>query len=85
MAEGATVLVMENHRAKVGADGHPVRDAKGRLMPTEEITNIFVQQKGRGWGAEYPEGRRNGEWEYAWFLLGGTRKADAKVVLDTKK
>ncbi len=73
-----TVLVMEDHKARLDANGQPVRDAEGRFVPTDEITNIFVQQKGRGFGAEYPESRRNGEWEYAWFLPDGTRKADAK-------
>ena len=73
-----TVLVMEDHKARVDEAGRPARDGEGRLVPTDEVINVFVQAKGRGFGAEYPESKRNGEWEYAWFLPDGARKADAK-------
>lgn len=73
-----TVLVMEDHNAALGADGNPARDAEGRMIAEAEITNVFVMEKRAGWGAEYPPDLRNGEWEYAWFLADGTRKADAE-------
>lgn len=62
-----TLIVMEDHKALADADGTPVRDAQGRLVPTDEITNVFVQQKGEGWGEAYPANKRNDDWEYAWF------------------
>lgn len=68
------VLVMEDHEAKLADNGEPARDANGRFVPTDEITNVFVQQKERGWGAKYPEAKRNGEWEYAWFRPDGIRR-----------
>lgn len=70
-----TVIVMEDHKARLGADGQPMTDANGRFMPTDELTNVFVQEKQAGWGAEYPADKRNGEWEYAWFEPTGARKA----------
>lgn len=73
-----TVIVMEDHLAKLDTTGAPVTSAGGDFVPTAEITNIFVQQKGRGWGAEYPVEIRNGEWEYGRFLADGSPKPDAK-------
>ena len=66
-----TVLVMEDHAAALDAAGQAVLDATGRLRPTSTITNIFVQEKRTGWGSEYPEAVRNGEWEYARFKTDG--------------
>ncbi|MDH3229366.1 MAG: cytochrome P460 family protein [Alphaproteobacteria bacterium] len=73
-----TVLVMEDHKARLDAGGAAVEGADGRLVATGEVTNVFVQQKEKGWGADYPDDVRNGEWEYAWFLADGSRKPDAK-------
>jgi hypothetical protein len=73
-----TVLIMEDHKAKVDEKGQPVRDLAGRFVATDEVTAIFVQEKRAGWGAEYPSDKRNGEWEYAWFNPDGSPKADAK-------
>lgn len=72
-----TVLIMEDHKAKLEGE-EAVRDAEGRMVPTEEVTNVFVMEKQPGWGAGYPPEKRNGEWEYAWFLPDGSRKEDAK-------
>jgi len=74
-----TVLVMEDHKIELDDSGKPVLDGAGRFIPTHEVTNIFVQEKGASWGAEYPADVRNGEWEYAWFLADGRRKSDAKL------
>jgi hypothetical protein len=73
-----TVLVMEDRKVKLDEQGRPVRGADGRFVPTDEVLNIFVQQKGRGWGEAYPAEKRNGDWEYAWFNPDGTRRANAK-------
>jgi hypothetical protein len=73
-----TVLVMEDHKVRLDANEEPVSDAQGRLIPTDEVTNVFVMEKQDGFGQEYPPEKRNGEWEYAWFLPDGSRKADAR-------
>lgn len=71
-----TVLVMEDHKARLGADQVPILDAEGALIPTDEVSNVFVMEKREGWGADYPDAVRNGEWEYAWFASDGQRRAD---------
>ena len=53
-----TVLVMEDHKARLGAGEEPATDAEGRLVPTDEVTNVFVMEKQPGWGAEYPDDKR---------------------------
>lgn len=73
-----TVLVMEDHRAKLDASGNAEIGSDGRLVGTDEILNIFVMEKRAGWGAVYPADKRNGDWDYAWYLPGGSPKADAK-------
>lgn len=77
-----TVVVMEDHEAELDDQDRPVTDAEGRLVPTERITNVFVQEKQAGWGAEYPPEKRNGEWEYAWFEADGSRKQGDFVKFD---
>jgi len=69
-----TVLIMEDHKIALNADETPQRDAEGRFIATEEITNVFVMEKQPGWGEAYPEEKRNGDWDYAWFLADGTPK-----------
>jgi hypothetical protein len=62
-----TVLTMVNFKAKLGADGNPEKDANGRFIKTDEIAGIAVMEKRAGWGTEYPDDVRNGEWEYQAF------------------
>lgn len=73
-----TVIVMEDHPAVLDDQGQPIAAPNGDFMPTAEISNIFVQEKQEGWGADYAPDVRNGEWEYAWFLADGSPKPDAK-------
>jgi hypothetical protein len=75
-----TVITMVNYKAKLGADGQPVKDGNGRFIKTEEIAGIAVMEKRMGWGADYPADMRNGEWEYRAFKADGTvnDKADLK-------
>src|SRR5262245_15606772 len=62
-----TVLTMLNFKAKLGADGTPEKDANGRFIKTDELVGYAVMEKRAGWGAEYPDDVRNGEWEYQAF------------------
>jgi len=75
--EGA-ILIMEDRAVKLSADGQPERDANGRFIASDKVLNVFVQQKGRGWGEAYPPEKRNGDWEYAWFNADGSRRENAK-------
>ena len=67
-----TVLTLVQYAAKLGADGNPEKGADGRFIKTN-IVAYTVMEKRAGWGAEYPDNVRNGEWEYQAFL------ADRKV------
>ena len=75
-APEGTVLIMEDHAVQRDGSGNALLDSAGRLIPTDEITNIFVQEKQKDWGMEYSEDVRNGEWEYAWFAGDGNRMTD---------
>lgn len=77
-----TILVMEDHKAQLDAGGKPLLDAQGRFIPTHDITNVFVQEKRKGWGADYAPEKRNGEWEYAWFNGDGSLKVGDFVKFD---
>ncbi|MBI3635852.1 MAG: cytochrome P460 family protein [Candidatus Rokubacteria bacterium] len=65
-----TVLVLIPYKAQVDAAGNPVKDANGRFVKGD-IVGVNVMEKRAGWGAEYPAGLRNGEWEYAAFSVDG--------------
>ena len=67
-----TVLTMVNFKAKLNAAGEPEKDANGRFIKTDEIVGIAVMEKRTGWGAEYGDDIRNGEWEYQAFKADKT-------------
>ena len=68
-----SIIVMEDHKVRMVDEETMVLDAGGGLIPTDETTNVFIMEKRAGWGAEYAEDVRNGEWEYAWFSPDGVR------------
>lgn len=73
-----TVLVLEQRPAKLGADGTPLLDAEGRFMPDPAIVSaVNVQAKKSGWGEEYPNNLRNGNWEFAVFDINGVLRTSA--------
>lgn len=61
-----TMMVMELHSVKTGADGQPVLDANGKLQK-QGLSKIFVMGKGPGWGQAVAPELRTGEWAYAAF------------------
>jgi hypothetical protein len=82
-----TVLTMVNYKAKLGADGNPEKDANGRFIKTDELAGIAVMEKRTGWGAEYADDVRNGEWEYQAFKADKTvnDKANLKACFTCHK
>ena len=73
-----TTLVMADKKAKLGADGQPVLDKYGHMIPDGDVFRLFVQENGKGWGADHTEKQQNGDWEYASFIADGSRNADVK-------
>jgi Cytochrome P460 len=64
--DSGAVLVMEVYKARLDADGNPVVGNDGFFEPSE-LAGIAVMESREGWGAEYPEEIRNGNWQYAFF------------------
>jgi hypothetical protein len=61
-----TVFVGVHYNAKLDAQGNPEKDANGRFIK-DTLRQYAVMRKEKGWGAEYPADKRNGEWEYRIF------------------
>jgi hypothetical protein len=73
-----TVISLPTFKALVDDRGELVRDPNGRLV-RGRLDRIVVMEKRTGWGVEYPEDLRNGEWEYARFLPDGSRDPRANI------
>jgi hypothetical protein len=73
-----TVLTMVQYAAKLDAQGNPEKDANGRFIKTN-VVGYTVMEKRTGWGAEYPDNVRNGEWEYRAFRADKTPNAAANL------
>lgn len=81
-----TVITSANYKALLDLQGDPVRDARGDFL-AGELVRIVVMEKRAGWGAEYPDNLRNGEWEFAAFTPDGVRdtQMDTKVCMECHK
>ena len=76
---GGTVLTLVQYKARADAQGNPVRGADGKFQKGDLLA-YTVMEKRQGWGAEYADDIRNGEWEYRSFSPDGkvNEKADLK-------
>jgi plastocyanin len=61
-----TVLTLVQYKAQLDAEGNPLKDARGRFLKGDLVA-YTVMEKRTGWGSEYPDDLRNGEWEYSVF------------------
>jgi hypothetical protein len=61
-----TILTLVQYAAQLDAQGVPLKDANGRFIKGNLI-GYTVMEKRSGWGGEYPDNVRNGEWEYQAF------------------
>lgn len=73
-----TVITLVQYAAKLDAQGNPEKDANGRFIKTN-IIGFTVMEKRTGWGTEYPENVRNGEWEYQAFRADKTVNTGANL------
>ena len=74
-----TVITMVNYAVKLDAQGNPEKDASGHFIKTDTIAGYGVMEKRTGWGTEYPDNVRNGEWEYQVFKADKTVNTGAKL------
>ena len=70
-----TVLVAEIYKAKKNKDGEVIKSSLGRRI-RDKFAAIAVMQKEKGWGEQYPEALRNGDWDFAIFNPKGERLVD---------
>ena len=61
-----SVLTLVQYKAQVDAQGNPTKGANGRFVKGDLLA-YTVMEKRTGWGTEYADDLRNGEWEYAAF------------------
>jgi hypothetical protein len=40
-----------------------------------KVFRYFIMEKGAGWGADFDESRRTGDWQFQWFKPDGTINA----------
>jgi hypothetical protein len=73
-----TVVTLVQYAAKLDDKGNPVKDANGRFIK-DKLLAYTVMEKRTGWGAEYPEAKRNGEWEYQAFRADKSVNTGAKL------
>ena len=73
-----TVLTMVQYKAVLNAAGEPEKDANGRFMKGD-LVGYAVMEKRTGWGTEYPDDVRNGEWEYQAFKADKTPNDKANL------
>jgi hypothetical protein len=78
LPDGTAITVVQ-YAAQLDAQGNPAKDASGRFIKTNTIVGYTVMEKEKGWGAEYPEAKRNGEWEYRVFRADKTANANANL------
>jgi hypothetical protein len=64
--DSGAVVVMEIYKARLDADQNPVVGGDG-FFEADELAGIAVMETRSGWGEDYPEAWRNGEWEFAAF------------------
>ena len=73
-----TVITLVQYAAKLDEQGNPAKDANG-LFIKDKLLGYTVMEKRTGWGAEYPDTMRNGEWEYQAFRADKSVNAAAKL------
>ena len=72
------MITLVQYRAKLGADGNPEKDANGRFIKTDLLA-YTVMEKRKGWGTEYPDNIRNGEWEYQAFTADKQAESEGQA------
>jgi len=72
------VLTLVQYRAKTDDKGSPVKGADSHFIK-DGVVGFGVMEKRTGWGTEYPDSLRNGEWEYQAFTADKTPNPKANL------
>ena len=80
------VLTLVQWSVEQDDKGVPKKGPDGRFIK-KDIINHTIMEKRTGWGAEYPESLRNGEWEYAVYgpTMAFNPKANYKACFECHK
>ncbi len=73
-----TWVVMKSFKSKQDASGAPLKGSDGHFVK-DELSAYAVMEKRTGWGKEYPDNIRNGEWEYQAFTTAKAVNPGAKL------
>lgn len=73
-----SILIAEIFNARLDSDNEVITSSLGRRI-RGELALIGIMQREEGWGAQYPQAIRNGNWEYAAFNGDGST-ADTDVI-----
>jgi hypothetical protein len=73
-----TVITMVQWKAKLDAQGNPEKGADGHFVKGD-LNGYAVMEKRSGWGTEYADNIRNGEWEYQAFTSAKAVNTAAKL------
>jgi hypothetical protein len=73
-----TVITLVQYAALLDVHGNPQIAANGRFIKGNRVA-YTVMEKRSGWGAEYPDNVRNGEWEYQAFKADKTPNTAANL------
>ncbi|MDA1326228.1 MAG: cytochrome P460 family protein [Proteobacteria bacterium] len=73
-----TILVREDWFTKKDTAKKSIIGPDGKFVTTKKKA-VVVSEKRDGWGADYPAGMRNGNWEYAAFNANGERNPKANI------
>jgi hypothetical protein len=74
-----TVLTLVQYGALLDSQGSPQKNANGRFIKGANLIGYTVMEKRTGWGTEYPDNIRNGEWEYQAFKADRTPNTAANL------
>ena len=73
-----TVITLVQYAALLDVHGNPQIGSNGRFIKGNRVA-YTVMEKRTGWGAEYPDNVRNGEWEYQAFKADKTPNTGANL------
>jgi len=66
-----SILVGEVYKAKKDEDGEVIESLLGHRIP-EKFALIAIMEKREGWGSDFKEEHKNGDWDFAAFNPDGT-------------
>lgn len=66
-----SILIGEVYKAVKDQDGKVIESALGRRI-RGSLALVAVMEKQKGWGDQFPQGLKNGDWDFATFKPDGS-------------